>query len=77
MLELRKSARATLLAICLSAIAGCAPEGDPVGVSTLPTDPGARVLAGDMTLDGPATRQCTEHTDTGGTCDGHCQTEES
>jgi hypothetical protein len=50
---LRKTA---LLALCLPLLAACAPEGNPVGVTALPGDPGAYALTVD-----PAGPESTPH----------------
>lgn len=31
--------RSALLALCLAGLAACAPEGDPLGIAAIPTDP--------------------------------------
>jgi hypothetical protein len=49
----RTLAIAVLLALCLSLLAACAPEGGPVGVSALPGDPGVYALGADPSVSEP------------------------
>jgi hypothetical protein len=41
------------LALCLPLLAACSPEGSPVGVTALPSDPGLHVLGADPSESGP------------------------
>jgi hypothetical protein len=50
-----------LLALCLTALAGCGADNDPVGVNTLPTDPA-------FTTEGADGRGAGDHAPCGSQC---------
>jgi hypothetical protein len=62
-----------LLALCLTALAGCAAENDPVGVSALPTEPGLATLSVEECCCADGDAKCAAEC----TCERECEQEEN
>ncbi|RKZ11325.1 hypothetical protein DRQ53_03840 [bacterium] len=78
MRTMRAVRAAGLFALCLFLFAACAPEGDPMGVNALPTDPGTPIYSTVHDCSAAAAEGCTECATTrqlAAACEESCQTE--